>query len=109
MLKNLQIKANVQLIRTCVLVRYLEHGPWKGLPDRPATYLIDLGKHIKKEGLKQPILFPVGKITERTCIYKKKHWIGSFAEWGYTLSTTEEGYSLLNEDNNDQNLISYLA
>ena len=45
-LKNLQIKANVQLIRTCVLVRYLEHGPRKILPDRPATYLIDLGKHI---------------------------------------------------------------
>ena len=71
LLKNLLIKANVQLIRTCVLVRYLEHGTRKGLPDRSATYLIDLGKHIKKEGLKQPILFPVSKITERTCIYKK--------------------------------------
>ena len=54
-LKNLQIKANVQLVRTCVLVKYLEHHRRKRrLPDRPATYLNDLGKRIEKEGLKQP-------------------------------------------------------
>ena len=49
-LKNLQIKANVQLVRTCVLVKYLEHHRRKRrLPDRPATYLNDLGKRIEKE------------------------------------------------------------
>ena len=49
-LKNLQIKANVQLVRTCVQVKYLEHYRRKRrLPDRPATYLNDLGKRIEKE------------------------------------------------------------
>ena len=44
-LKNLHIKANVQLLTTCV--RYLEHDQRKRrLPDRPATYLADLGKRI---------------------------------------------------------------
>ena len=38
-LKNLQIKANVQLVRTCVLSRYLEHDQRKRrLPDRPAWW-----------------------------------------------------------------------
>ena len=38
-LKNLQIKANVQLVRACVLVKYLEHDQRKRrLPDRPATF-----------------------------------------------------------------------
>ena len=54
-LKNLQIKANVQLVRACVLVKYLEHVRRKRrLPDRPATYLNDLRKRIEKEGLEQP-------------------------------------------------------
>ena len=54
-LKNLQIKANVQLVRTCVLAKYLKHDRRKRrLPDRPATYRNDLGKRIEKEGLKQP-------------------------------------------------------
>ena len=53
MLKNLQIKANVQLVRTCVLARFLEHDRRKRrLPDTPATYLTDLEKPIEKEGLK---------------------------------------------------------
>ena len=50
-LKNLQIKANVQLVKTCVLARYLEHDRRKRrLPDRPpATYLADLGKRLRKK------------------------------------------------------------
>ena len=56
-LKNLQIKANVQLLRTCVLGRNLEYDRRKRrLPDRPATYLADLAKRIEKEVLKQPII-----------------------------------------------------
>ena len=50
MLQNLQI-------RTCVLARCLEHGHRKRrLPDRSPKYLTDLGKRIKKEGLKEPII-----------------------------------------------------
>ena len=52
-LKNLQIKANVQLVKTCVLARYLEHDRRKRrLPDRPpAIYLADLGKRLRKKVL----------------------------------------------------------
>ena len=73
-LKNLQIRANVQLLRTCVLARQLEHDRRKRrLPDRPATYLADLGKRIEKEGLKQPIILAVSKMTKRAYIYKGNH------------------------------------
>ena len=73
-LKNLQIKANIQLVRTCVLARWLEHDRRKRrLPDRLATYLTDLGKRIEKEGLKQPIILAVSKITERAYIYDRNH------------------------------------
>ena len=66
MLKNIRIKANVPLVRTFVQAKYLEHDRRKRrLPDKPATYLTDLGKRIEKEGLKQPIIFVVSKITER--------------------------------------------
>ena len=52
-LKNLQIKANVQLVKTCVLARYLDHDRRKRrLPDRPpAIYLADLGKRLRKKVL----------------------------------------------------------
>ena len=73
-LKNLHIKANVQLVRTCVLAKYLEHDRRKRrLPDRPATYLTDLEKLIKKEGLKQPIILAVSKIAERVYVYEGNH------------------------------------
>ena len=73
-LKNLQINANIQLVRTCVLARWLEHDRRKRrLPDRLATYLTDLGKRIEKEGLKQPIILAVSKITERAYIYDRNH------------------------------------
>ena len=73
-LKNLQINANVQLFRTCVLARHLEHDQKKRrLPDRPTIYLTDLGKRIGKEGLKQPINLAVSKITERAYIYERQH------------------------------------
>ena len=71
-LKNLQIKANVQLLRTCVLTRYLEHDRRKRrLPDRPATYLPDLGKRIEKEGMKQPKILAVSKMTKRHIFTKE--------------------------------------
>ena len=73
-LKNLRIKAKVPLVRTCVLAKYLEHDQRKRrLPDRPATYLTDLGKCIEKEGLKQPIILVVSKITERPYVYEGNH------------------------------------
>ena len=71
-LKNLQIKVNVQLVRTFLLARYLANERRKRrLPDRSATYLNDLGKRIEKEGLKQPIILAVSKITERAYVTKE--------------------------------------
>ena len=73
-LKNLQIKENIHLVRTYVLARYFDHDRRKRrLPDRPATYLTDLGKRIEKEGLKQPIILAVRKITERAYVYEVNH------------------------------------
>ena len=47
---NLQIKANVQLVRTCVLAKYLEQDRRKRrLLDRPATYLFDLKKNVLRK------------------------------------------------------------
>ena len=71
MLKNLEIKANVQLVRTCVLAKYLEHDRRERFLDRPVTYLIDLRKRIEIEGLKQPINLAVSKITESAYIYDR--------------------------------------
>ena len=71
-LKNLQIKANVQLLRTCVLARYLKHDQRKRrLPDRPATYLADLGKRIEKEGLKQPTILAISKMKKGIHLHSK--------------------------------------
>ena len=66
-LKNLQIKENVQLAKTFVLARYLDHDRRKRrLPDKPAKYLTyDLGKRVEKEGGEEPIILVVSKITER--------------------------------------------
>ena len=78
-LKNLQIKANVQLVRTCVLVKYLEHHRRKRrLPDRPATYLNDLGKRIEKEVW-----------SNQGIRLRRKPPNGSFIEWGCALGTIE--------------------
>ena len=72
--KNLQIKANAQIVRSCLQARYLEHERRKRrLTDEPATYLTDLEKCIEKEGLKQPIIVAVSKITERAYIYEGNH------------------------------------
>ena len=65
-LKNLQIKGNIQLVRTRALARYLEHDRRKKrLPDRPAKYLTDLRKRIEK--------VTVSKITERAYVYEGNH------------------------------------
>ena len=72
--KNLQIKASAQIVRTCLQARYLEHDRRKRrLTDEPATYLTDLEKCIEKESLKQPIIVAVSKITERAYIYEGNH------------------------------------
>ena len=85
---NLQIKANVQLVRTCVLAKYLEQDRRKRrLLDRPATYLFDLAKRIEKEGLKQPIILAVSKITERAYVYEGNHRM-----------TLKVNYFFLNDD-----------
>ena len=98
-LKNLQIKANVQLVRTCVLVKYLEHDRRKRrLPDRPATYLNDLGKRIEKEGLKQPIILAVSKITERAYVYEGNHRMAVLLNEDVPWVPLKVNYFFLNDD-----------
>ena len=113
MLKHLQIKANVQLDRTYVVLRYLKHGRRKRLPDSPDTYLIYLGKHIEKEVLKQPTIFAVSKITERACIYKENDRMPFLLNEDVPWVPLRVSYVFLNDDDDDddddKNLISYLA
>ena len=46
-LSNLRIKTNVELVRTCVLAKYLEYDRRKTpLPDRSKPYIKDLGNDI---------------------------------------------------------------
>ena len=78
-LKNLQIKSNVQLVRTCVLARLLEHDRSnRRLPYRPATYLTAFGKRIEKKSLKQLTIAAVSKKTKRAYTVRRKPLNGSF-------------------------------
>ena len=92
----------------CVVVRYLKYDRRKRLPDRPATYLIDLGKYIEKEGLKQSITFAGIKTTERAYIYKENHRMADLLNENITWVPLKVNYFFLN-DADDKNLISYLA
>ena len=94
-----------------MVVRYLEHDRRKRLPDTQVTYLIDLGKHIEKEGLKLPIIFAVSKITERACIYKANHLMAILMNEDVPWVPLKVNCFFLNDDddNDDKNLISYLV
>ena len=73
-LSNLKIKTNVELVRTCVLAKYLEYDRRKTpLPDRPKRHIKDLGNYIKQNGLKNPIILAISKKTERAYIYEGNH------------------------------------
>ena len=111
MLKNLQIKANVQLLRTCVLARYLEHDQRKKrLPGRPATYLADLGKRIENEGLKQPVILDVSKMTKRAFIYKRNHQMVVLLNENVPWVPLKINYFFLNDDHDKKfNFIPYLV
>ena len=48
-MSNLKIKTNEELVRTCVLAKYLEYDRRKiPLPGRSKRYIKDLGNDIKK-------------------------------------------------------------
>ena len=102
-LKNLQIKANVQLVRTCALAKYLEHDRRKRrLPDRPATHLTDLGKRIEKEGLKQPIILAVSKITERAYIYEGNNRMAVLLNEDVPWVSLKVNYFFLHDDHDQK-------
>ena len=106
-LKNLQIKANIQLVRTWVLAKYLEHYRRKRrVPDRLAIYLTDLGKHIEKEGLKQPIILAVSKIKDRAYVYEGNHRMAVLLNEDVPWVPLKINYFFLQNDH-DSNLISY--
>ena len=73
-LSNLKIKINIELVRTCVLAKYLEYDRRKTpLPDRSKRYIKDLGNDIKQNGLKNPVVLAISKKTERAYIYEGNH------------------------------------
>ena len=98
-LKNLQIKANVQLVRTSVLAKYNEHDRRKRkLPDRPTTYLTDVGKCVEKEGLNQPTIPAVSKITERAYVYEGNHRMAVLLNENVSWVPLKVNYFFLNDD-----------
>ena len=98
-LKNLQIKANAQIVRTCLRARYLEHDRKKRrLTDEPATYLTYLEKCIEKEGLKQPIILAVSKITERAYVYEGNHRMAVLLNEDVPWVPLKVNYFFLNDD-----------
>ena len=89
----------MQLVRTCVLAKYHQHDRRKRrLPDRPATYLTDLEKPIKKEGLKQPIILAVSKIAERVYVYKGNHRMAVLLNEDVLWVPLKVNYFFLNDD-----------
>ena len=61
-LSNLKIETNIELVRTCVLAKYLEYDRRKTpLPDRSERYIKDLGNDVKQNGLKTPIIRAISK------------------------------------------------
>ena len=61
-LSNLRIKTNVELVRTCVLAKYLEYDRRKTpLPDSSKCYIKDLGNDIKQNGLKNTIILAISR------------------------------------------------
>ena len=72
-LSNLKIKTNVELVRLCVLAKYLEYDRRKTpLPDISKRYIKDLGNDIKQNGLRNPIILAISKKTERAYIISGK-------------------------------------
>ena len=71
-LSNLKIKINIELVRTCVLAKYLEYDRRKTpLPDRSKRYIKDLGNDIKQNGLKNPVVLAISK-KQNEHIYMKE-------------------------------------
>ena len=99
------------MVRTCVLAKYLQHNQRKRrLPDRPATCLTDLGKRIKKEGLKQPIILAVSKITERSYVYKGNHRMAVLLNEDESWVLLKVNYFFFNDDHDKKfNLIPRLV
>ena len=73
---NLKIKTNVELVRSCVLAKYLEYGRRKTpLPDRSKRYIKDLGNDIKQNGLKAPIILAISKKNRKSIIREIIVWL----------------------------------
>ena len=102
-LKNLQIKANAQIVRTCLRARYLEHDRRKRrLTDEPATYLTYLEKCIEKEGLKQPIILAVSKITVRAYIYERNNRMAVLLNEDVPWVSLKVNYFFLHDDHDQK-------
>ena len=88
LLSNLKIKTSVELVRTCVLAKYLEYDRRKiPLPDSSKRYIKDLGNDIKQNGLKNTIILAISKKrasigiwgkSSYGCLVRQQCWLGTF-------------------------------
>ena len=98
-LSNLKIKTNVELVRTCVLAKYLEYDRRKTpLPDRSKRYIKDLGNDIKQNGLKNPVVLAIRKSTERAYICEGNHRMAALLDNNIDWVPLMVKYFFLNDD-----------
>ena len=98
-LSNLKIKINIELVRTCVLAKYLEYDRRKTpLPDRSKRYIKDLGNDIKQNGLKNPVVLAISKKTERAYICEGNHRMVALLDDNVDWVPLMVNYFLLNND-----------
>ena len=99
-LSNLKIKINIELVRICVLAKYLEYDRRKTrLPDRSKRYIKDLGNDIKQNGLKNPIILAISKKIEQAYIYEGNYRMAALLDNNVDWVPLMVNYFFLNDDN----------
>jgi len=71
---NLTIRENVQLVRLPVLQKYIEFDRIKDFKYKSGLKFLErLEKQIKVEGLKEPLILAVSKLTQRAYLTEGNH------------------------------------
>ena len=71
---KLRCRKGVQLVQTQMIKAYMEYdrNVVKN-PSRPRHYLSQLKKRLVNDGIEQPLILSVSKLTERAYIYEGNH------------------------------------
>ena len=78
-LSHLKIKTYAELVRACVLAKYLQYDKRKtSLADRSKHYMKDLENDIKENGFNNPVIFAIStNKTEKAYIYEGNYLVAA--------------------------------